>query len=329
MNDLLRRLLSHNSRPVFRTVRTACTIAFVSVSLAACGSSATDSAHLSPGTVAEVGHAQITKTTLDQWMHAMFGGDFYEETHQVALTSLLAPPPEHTSCVSELDGMAAIPGDHKLSSPQIDKLCAELYEAIKEQALTYLIRSEADLQEAAERGVDVTNSQVEDEFSGMRARQFPSEAELQTYLAQRHLTLPIVHFVLKQDLVGRDLEPKLYAAFGKGGGGGKGLEERADANERSWVDQTICAPGYVVARCRQYPYFKPGVVEQPYTTASPAHLIFEIERLEPVAVQGAAHPKLAEDLECHNTPTRLACKGVSKKQSEEVQRRTALRLRHQ
>ncbi len=306
-----------------RLVSIVFTIALVSLSLTACGSTNTE---LPPGVVAEVGHTPITNATLKQWMTAMLGGDYYEITNRTAPAALLSPPPDHASCVAELERVSTSAGARKVTHSQIETLCAELYEAIKAQALTYLIRSQANVVEAAAHGVSVSEKQVEGELARVRAEQFPTKSGLQTYLTQRHLTLAIELFVLKQDIIGREYAPKLYAAVLKGGGGEKAGRERLIASETKWVNETNCRPGYVVARCRQYPSFKPGVSDQNYAGASPAHLLFEIGRLEPATSHHfTGHGGTKEDLECREVAKHLACTPVSKKQSEEVQRRAALR----
>jgi hypothetical protein len=264
-------------RSPIRLILTACAIALVCASVAGCGGSSS----LPPGVVAEVGHTPITQGTLDQWMKAMLGGDYYEITSNVAPTTLLAPPPKHASCVTELEHITTKPEARKPTQAQIEGLCAELYEAIKAQALTYLIRAQADDAEAAKHGVVVGAKQLEEEFAHLRAEQFPSEAELQTYLSQRHLTLAVEYYVLKQDVVGREFLPKYYAALLKTAGSDKAARASLIANEKKWVSETNCRPGYVVARCRQYADFKPGVTDKSYTGASPAHLLYEIGRLQP------------------------------------------------
>src|SRR5436305_12707093 len=110
--------------------------ALVSVCMAACGGGASS---LPPGVVAEVGHIAIKRATVEHWMTAMLGGDYHDSTSAKAPTTLLAPPPRHASCVSDLERAAAKPNAKKLTSAQATRLCGELYDAIKAQALTYLI----------------------------------------------------------------------------------------------------------------------------------------------------------------------------------------------
>jgi hypothetical protein len=301
-----------------------CATVLVSLTVAACGG--TSDPALPAGVVAEVGHAQITKATLNQWMTAMLGGDYYEITSHVAPTTLLAPPPSHASCVADLESITSHPGDRKPTHANIETLCAELYEAIKAQALSYLIRAQVDDTEAARHGVVVSNQRLEKEFARVRAERFPSESELQTYLTQRHLTLAVEHYVLKQDVVGQAFLPKYYATLEKQAGSVKAAKERLIASEQKWVSETNCQSGYVVARCRQYANFKPGGVDKPYPGESPARLLFKIGRLQPSTSHNfTGHPKTPEDLECHNGTKGLACKGVSKKESEEEERQAAQR----
>jgi hypothetical protein len=316
--------------PRARTLRaritfTLCTLVLLSLSVAACGGSA----GLPAGVVANVGGTPITKATLERWMAAMLGGDYYELNTSVAPTSLLAPPPHHASCVAELERFAAKPTAPKISRPSVERLCGELYEAIKAQALTYLIRSHVFLDEAAKQGVSVSNQQLEREFAQIRKEQYPTEADLREYLTQRHLTLSILLFVIKQDLVGREVASSIEAAFtkGEGGGGIKAFRARLLAEETKRVKETTCAPGYIVARCRQYPYFKPGGVDKPYVTKPPAALVEAIGRFLRAATNSTTKHQTG-DVECSEVRKHVVCKHISQKQSEEEQRRASKHSSH-
>jgi hypothetical protein len=297
-----------------------CAIVLVMVSLTACGRTSTDPP---PGVVAEVGHARITKATLNQWMAAILGSDYYETSNKVAPTTLLAPPPDHTSCVVELERLidkSKTVGKTKRS--RLERICAEVYVALKEQALTYLIHSQVSLAEGARYGVVVTNKQLMREFASFQAGQAPTERELQTYLAQRHLTLGNLLFALKQNVVAQEIARKLTASL-------KGAHPDVKAliaRETERVNETTCAPGYVVARCSKYPYFKPGGTQKLYTTEAPAQLLSAIASLQPATSGG--RPRVTEDLECQNVGKKLSCKRISRKQEEEELRRTNLRHKH-
>lgn len=261
-------------------VAAACAAALACVCLAACGDASTD---LPPGVVAEVGHTPITRATLDHEMIATLGGDYHYVTSRAAPTALLAGPPDHASCVTELERIVADPEAKKLTAAQIKKLCGELYDAIEEQALTYLISAQSTLAEAARYGVTVSNAEVEREFERMRAKRFPTEAELHAYLTQRHLTLADELLETKLEALSAKT---LYAEAEQDGGDAKAIHAAYTGREAKLVSETNCRPGYVVARCRQYPYYVPGKIERIYRGAPPAQLLFEIGRLEPATSHG-------------------------------------------
>ncbi len=285
--------------------------------VAACGGTSID---LPAGVVAEVGHTPITPAMLDHQMIAKLGIDYHDITSHEAPTALLAGPPDHASCVTELERIVAKPDAKKLTGAQIKKLCGELYDAIEEQALTYLISAQSTLVEAARYGVTVSKEEVEQEFERMRARQFPTEAELHAYLTQRHLTLADELLEAKLEALNTKT---LYAAAEKDGSDPKAIQEGYTAREAKLVSETNCRPGYVVARCRQYPYYVPGKIERNYRGASPAHLLFVIGRLEPETSHGfTGHATSAKadaatsasvENECHVVGKRLVCTPISKK----------------
>ncbi|HUI59110.1 MAG TPA: hypothetical protein VLX90_02740 [Steroidobacteraceae bacterium] len=306
MDTLLRSL--RVSKPL---VAVACILSLAAICLTACGGTTTD---LPSGVVAEVGGTPITKATLDHWMVATLGSDYYTVTSHEAPATLLAAPPDHASCVAELERIDADANARKVTGAQIKSLCGELYEAIKEQALTFLISAQSEIASAKEDGVKVTGKQVQQAFAGL----FPDQAELKTYLARRHRTLADELLVVKVGVVNEALLRALAAAAKSGNGrvDTKAIEERGVAQDTRLVRETNCRQGYVVARCRQYPYYVPGKIDQNYRGNPPAKILFEIGRLQPATSHGftgrpQGHRRV--DTECHDAGKRLHCVPVFRK----------------
>ncbi|HYB22708.1 MAG TPA: hypothetical protein VED41_02850, partial [Solirubrobacteraceae bacterium] len=134
---------------------------------------------------------------------------------------------------------------------------------------------------------------------------------MRTYLAQRHRTLADELLIVKLDVV-NDALLKAYARMVKSGamsGETKAIEERGIAQNAKLVRETNCRQGYVVAHCRQYPYYVPGKIERSYRGAPPAKLLFEIGRLEPLTSHGfTGHVQRGPlDTNCRDVDGRLQC----------------------
>jgi hypothetical protein len=221
---------------------------------------------------------------LNHWMVAMLGGDYYGVTTHVAPDRLLAPPPSFSTCVAELQ--AIVPkseGKPRLDSEQIRTKCKQLYEVIKEQAMSFLINAQLNISQGAAYGVEITQAEVDNALKRLRGEQFRTEAAFLKFLAEQHRTLSDEQFLLKLDLLNQRGHPKVVEALLKGAGGQKGAERRAAAYGAKLKAETTCRSGYVVAQCRQS---SQSVSDPSYSGPSPAALLLEIGRWQPATSHG-------------------------------------------
>jgi len=215
--------------------------------------------------LALVGSVPITEAELDKWMPILFGGDTFEATHVVAPKRMVSDPPDYGRCIAGVKAIEAKRTVGKVHLPSGGPLviCRELNRDLELQTLGYLIGTQVDLGQSAEKGVHVTDAEVAREFKSLKARLFPKESEFQEYLSNHGWTLGVELYLIKRDLLTEDLE-KAFTSAGGERAFGKYLRESIPR----WDARTICRPGYVVEGCRGY-----REPTAPSAAASPAILL--------------------------------------------------------
>lgn len=247
-------------RIVSRSIRTAVALGAVLLAtsgIAACGGGASSDA------VVQVGSTAITKATLSRWMATLAGGDFYEAFGITLPKGMVSVPADYTVCVRDLRTIAPY-----LAKGTYRRKCEELDESLKQQALNYLLDSEIAFRKEAELGVTVSNAEIDQRFRTFKAEHFPTEAELQQYLAQRDWTLAVELFLVKRDLLSSKASRKLKERFKSE----QAMYNYVESREKMWVSRTSCRPGYIVLECKQYR----GTRTTP-NVRQPAYLVDEVE----------------------------------------------------
>ena len=230
---------------MFKAIRPI--LMFVAVGLAVAGVTGCGGG-TSGEVVAQVGGSSITKAELDHWMSTEAGGDFYELSagHTVP-EGLVSEPPNYAACVARLEAVAANPtkGRSKPTAGQLLSKCRQLYQALKVQALSFLVASRWTVGAFGEVGVKATDKEVMQKFNRMKAEQFPKEGELQRYLTSRRRSPSDELLLVKLDLLSQKALQKLET-------GGKQMITKFTEAEQRWTAKTNCRAGYVVKSCKQY-----------------------------------------------------------------------------
>jgi hypothetical protein len=224
----------------------ACCLALAGA-LAGCGGDSGDSLVQLQGS-----SVSISKATLDHWMRAKVGADFRASIVTKGPQGLVSEPANYAECAAAAKKIVprGSTGELKLSDAQINRKCQELHQAVKEQALGFLIAAQWAATEAAQAGVHVSPALLHKEYERYRAQRFPIETELQSYLAERNWSVSDVLFEIKQNLLARAMASKLQAE-GKTVGGG-GYTKLVLEHEGAHIAKTSCKEGYVVPGCKEY-----------------------------------------------------------------------------
>ena len=275
------------SRRALRVPLGFLTVLTVIVAVTGCGGSG----GLPADAVARVGNTDISKVTLNHWMSALVGGDFYEISGIVAPKGLVSEPANYPSCVVALRALTLNPPapQRKPTTAWLELKCRQLAQAVKLQAVEYLIRSQVVSERAREAGLTVTEAEVQRAFARQKAEQFPTETKLKLYLAQRGWSLSDELFLLTKDLHAARLDAALQQRFSNRGGE-QALISFSHSSTAKWRSKTICRAGYVAEGCKEFNSSAP-----PSSAPSANVLIEEIERLHPKPKR-----KLAPDILCNN-----------------------------
>lgn len=231
----------------------------VALTLSACGSSDPQGSSV---TVASVGHSTITRGVLSHWMNTMVGGDYNESVGGTAPAGLVSDPPNYAACVRASEA-ALHAAKNPVSIPTAQKLrgkCRQLYVAIKEQALGYLLSALWLAEEAAEGGYSVSSAEVQRELQGVKATQYPKPGQFASYLLQKHWSVADELYLLKRNLLDTRFLERLHARAGQGGGSEQEIVRLARQNIAKWSARTRCSAGY---RAWQCPRFKTSMEAWP------------------------------------------------------------------
>jgi hypothetical protein len=250
--------------------------------------------------VARVGSQSITIAMLDHWAPVVLGAAYAEKVGGPAPKGLLGEPPGYATCVAALRKLGGGGIQAAIRAEQFKHRCQMLYKAIREQTVLYLVDRDLRVDEAAEVGIKVSGEEFKRFFASMKAELFPTEADLQSYLANKGWTLAEVISSSEQELLSRKL-----LRFAE-------TSTKYGAVAKKWLALTSCSPGYVVEQCKQY-----KAPTTPPTTPSAAVQIEEIGALARAAHPPEVNPLGADDQLCKNAPSGkgYSCVAVPKKPS--------------
>ena len=211
---------SHPSGPLAAGRRFAlCSGVLAAVALAGCGGGE----DLDPGAVARVGESTIEKAEFDHWLAAA-------ARSQQASLGTVAPedayvpePPEFTDCVAAKQDQATAaaeqaPEGQAPPAPPEDQLveqCQSEFDLLKEQVMQFLIQAEAISQEAEERGVAVTEEEVQTRFDDLKEQQFPKDEDFTQFLEQSGQSEEDLLFRVRLDLTINEIRKDVVAEEGE------------------------------------------------------------------------------------------------------------------
>ncbi|HTA15069.1 MAG TPA: peptidyl-prolyl cis-trans isomerase [Solirubrobacteraceae bacterium] len=184
------------------------------VTLAACGSSGI------PGNaVVSVNGTPITNTAFNHWMTVAAGSSAAAATTagQTAPKAVVPDPPTYKACIAHLEATAPKPakGQSKPTAAALKSQCEQQYASLKQQVLGYLISANWVIGEASERGVKVSDAEVQKQFNQIKAQQFPKEADFQKFLASTGYTVSDLLLRVKLDLLSSKIQAKVSKEAGK------------------------------------------------------------------------------------------------------------------
>ena len=183
------------------------------VTLTACGSSGIPS-----NAVVSVDGTPITSATFNHWMTVAASSSAASTTPgQTAPKAVVPDPPAYTACIAHLEATAPKPakGQAKPTTAALKSQCEQQYTALKQQVLAYLISANWVIKEAAERGVKVSDAEVQKQFNQIKTQQFPKEADFQKFLASTGYTVSDLLLRVKLNALSSKIQAKVSKEAGK------------------------------------------------------------------------------------------------------------------
>jgi hypothetical protein len=192
----------------------------------------------------------IDRVTLGHWMRALVGESVREDIGTQGPSGLVSEPADYSRCIDAAKLLAprSFFNQLRLTRPQLERSCHQLYRSAKAQALGYLISVRWSMVEAIQRGLSVTDGEVYEAVKRLRKRIFPTEGDLRRYLAERQWSLSDLYYQTKAELLGAKLVfvPGQRVAF-DGSFFARPIEHHLNLARR-----TTCEPAYVVPGCKEY-----------------------------------------------------------------------------
>jgi hypothetical protein len=193
-----------------------------------------------------VGATPITGASYDHWLAVG------EATVEMPKRTGPLPKPVHyeppffTACIVHLRPTAA-----GASTSELRSKCRKTYEGIQERILNFLITGYWLRREASEHRVTVSPAEVRKRFEEVRHAHYTTASFRRLREASRQ-TVADLEFAVETQM----LSAKLLEVFTKAHPHERSEQATIAAFNKSirrtWMPQTSCEPGYVVADCKQY-----------------------------------------------------------------------------
>jgi hypothetical protein len=225
------------------------------VGLASCGGS--DPSGVPADAVAKVGDHVIGRATLAHW--ARVEGYLANEANPYTVNPLwvMPEPPAYTACIAQSE-MDASKSTHTSSTPEAQgkRRCEQSYQELQKKALSFLLEALWSEGKAAEQGITVTPSELEQELQSFTRREYPGPNDLQRHLAYARMNMSDELLRVRKNMFELRLRQKLEREFRAASGHGtrdRELQSKLLIGSRGkWLAKTSCRPGYLVLFCRQY-----------------------------------------------------------------------------
>ncbi|HTA34763.1 MAG TPA: hypothetical protein VK721_15180 [Solirubrobacteraceae bacterium] len=261
----------------------------VAATLGGCGSSGSGSGGIPNNAVAVVGGTPITKAALRHWTSVQLATNYELDPQTPLPAGVVYEPSNYAPCVARLRASAReasagvaltsaqlsaalSKGSFNVSrhaakkakartpapsTAQLERKCAENYQAVERHILNVLIVFQWDIQEAEADGLNPTEAEVRKEFARFSREHYPQPGELQrllTYTGERYSD-DLMR--MRMDLIGIRVAARQLAKMGIDPADVTAAQNRAflawshNSIKRS-VAKTSCRKGHVVNNCKQY-----------------------------------------------------------------------------
>jgi foldase protein PrsA len=182
----------------------------LTIALAACGGG------LPGNSVAQVDNQTIKRATFDHWLQiaAVSAAGQQNPSATTPPKATVPDAPTFAKCIANKKQTAAKPakGQPEPTDAQFKQQCSTEYDGLKNQVLSFLIRSTWLDNEAKAMKINVADKDVQKQIDAAKKQAFPKPADFQNFLTKQGLTEADVFFQQRSQL----LEQKITAKVTKG-----------------------------------------------------------------------------------------------------------------
>ncbi|MEX2194064.1 MAG: peptidyl-prolyl cis-trans isomerase [Thermoleophilaceae bacterium] len=151
-----------------------------------------------PNAVAKVGDTVIKKSEFDRWLNAAARGSQPPGSEvQVSVPD----PPNFTKCAATKKEQPVPEGAQQPTDQQLKDQCKAEYDSLKEQVMQFLVSAEWILQEAGDRGIEVTDAEVMQQFEDQKEQSFPDDEAYKEFLEVSGQTEQDLLFRVRLDVI--------------------------------------------------------------------------------------------------------------------------------
>jgi foldase protein PrsA len=166
--------------------------------ITACGSDEVPS-----GAVAKVGDEEISQDEFDKWLRTAVSGQAQGGP------AVVPDPPEFTKCVAAKKKAPLPKGQKQQGDAALKKQCEQEYDTLKSEVMLFLIQAEWVEQEAAERGVEVSDASVKKSFEDQKKQAFPTDKAYNEFIKTSGMTEEDILFRVKLNELQQKLTQKV------------------------------------------------------------------------------------------------------------------------
>lgn len=178
-------------------------LAILALILAACGDG------VPKGAVAKVGDEEITKASFDQWFETAVRA---AQPPGPPAAAVVAPdPPQFTKCIAAAREAAGPEATPPPTEAALKSQCKTQYDLLKGQVMQFLLQAAAIDQEAQERGLSVTDAEVQSEFDKVRDETFQKPQDYAEFLESSGRSEEDLLFQTRLDLLSQRLREDVLA----------------------------------------------------------------------------------------------------------------------
>jgi foldase protein PrsA len=181
-----------------RSTATLGALFVLAAAVAGCGSG------IAGNSVADMAGNPITTAAVNHWMYVAAKG--LASQNPGAPVIVPTDPPSFTNCISL--ARKEIPSVAKESNSQLRTACGQLFTSLSSQVMDFLIRAYWYQADAVKLHINVTDSQVQKEFTKDKQQAYPTASGFQAFLTQTGQTLPDILFRVRVNLIFKQLIAK-------------------------------------------------------------------------------------------------------------------------